>query len=163
MGEGVSRTVSERFLQDPSSVFRTQLARSSLDALLLALPWGTGTGGFSTAVFLRDFRIYPHNLEVEVLFENGLPGLLLLLLFLLLTWKCAIRLSRQVSEGRWLWVLFVMALLNAQVSGDLPLNEGIWFWGGMIVALSLATREMSGQRAGACQAGAPCSGSFGER
>lgn len=132
---------------DPSSTFRLQIAQRGLEQMREGLPWGHGTGAFSTVLFGRDFRIYPHNAFVETLFENGLPGLLLLLLFILLSWRGAIRLSRHSPAGRWLWVLLMMALLNAQVSGDLPANELIWLWGGMIVALQIgASRGRSEPR-----------------
>jgi len=126
---------------DPSANFRLQIAQGGLEQMREGLPWGHGTGAFSTVLFGRDFRIYPHNAFVEVLFENGLPGLLLLLLFILLSWRGAIRLSRHTPAARWLWVLLMMALINAQVSGDLPANELIWFWGGMIVALQIAAHR----------------------
>ncbi len=138
VGAGASQAVGERLLQDPSTVYRTELARRCIETLADALPWGSGTGGFSTAIFLRDFRIYPHNLEAELLFENGLPGLMLLLLFLLLTWRAARRSAARDNRVRWFWVLFAMAWLNAQVSGDITLNEGVWFWGGMIAAAGAA-------------------------
>ena len=140
VGAGITRTLSERLLQDPSSVYRLQLARQSLTALRAALPWGTGTGGFATAVFLRDFRIYPHNLEVELLFENGLLGLFLVLLFLMLVWRAARSQAARDDAMPWLWVLFVMGWLNAQVSGDISLNTGLFFWAGMITARRLAAR-----------------------
>ncbi len=139
--ESFSRLADERLLRDPSALFRIKLVRRSLDALQTALPWGVGTGGFSTALFLRDFRIYPHNIEVEVLIENGLPGLLLFLLLLLATWRHAWRLAGRTDAVRWLWVLLAMALLNAQVSGDIAGNRDIWLWGGMIVGLAVAARE----------------------
>ncbi len=133
---GLSEMATDQLLRDPSSMFRTQLARRSLGILADGLPWGVGTGGFSTAAFRRDVRVYPHNLEAEILFENGLPGFLLLVAFLILIWRNARRLIRAWPEGRWLWLLFAMALLNAQVSGDLPMNVGVWFWGGMIAAVA---------------------------
>jgi len=118
--------------RDPSSNFRLYLAERSLALLRAGLPWGHGTGAFPAVLFGRDMRLYPHNLFAELLFENGLPGFLLLMLFILLTYRAARRLARRWEDARWLWLLFVMALLNAQVSGDLPANEWIWLWGGVL-------------------------------
>ncbi len=127
---------------DASSRLRGALLARVREALAAGLPWGLGTGGFSVAFTGVDYRLYPHNLFAEVLLENGLPGLLLILLFVLWVWRGARRLARRGVPGTgWVWVLFVMALLNAQVSGDLPFNEGIWFWGAVLLAFEIAERR----------------------
>lgn len=138
LGEGVSEAVGVRLAQDPSTIHRMHLARRSLEALEEVLPWGAGTGGFPMLLFMRDFRLYPHNIFAELLIENGWPGILLLLAFLLLVWRAAWQISRRSPVGRWLFVLFAMALLNAQVSGDVGTNEWIWLWAGMIGGLRAA-------------------------
>jgi len=127
---------------DASSKLRGALLIRAKEALTAGLPWGLGTGGFSVAFTGVDYRLYPHNLVAEVLLENGLPGLLLIVLFVLWVWQGARRLARRGRPGvRWLWVLFLMALLNAQVSGDLPFNEGIWFWGAVLLAFEIAEKR----------------------
>lgn len=141
IGEGISEAVGVRLAQDPSTIYRVHMARRSLPVLVDALPWGAGTGGFPTLLFMRDFRLYPHNIFAELLIENGVPGFLLFVIFLCLVWRSAWRLSRRRTAGRWLAVLFAMALLNAQVSGDVGTNEWIWFWAGMIGGMTATTRE----------------------
>jgi O-antigen ligase len=138
LGEGGA---SGGFLQDPSVAFRTEMIRRGWTALVDGLPWGWGTGAFPAVLFLRDFRLYPHNLEAELALELGLPGLALLLGFLLVTLAHARFLARAGGPGRWLMVLAAMALLNAQVSGDISGNGELWFWAGMIGGLARAVRE----------------------
>ncbi|MFC1573534.1 O-antigen ligase family protein, partial [Candidatus Eisenbacteria bacterium] len=94
----VTGGVGDKLLADPSARLRWELARRSLKILGDGLPWGVGTGSYAASLFMRDFRIYPHNLEAEILIENGLPGGLLLLLFLLFTWGAAWNLVR--GSGR---------------------------------------------------------------
>ncbi len=133
--------------RDPSSNFRVYLAGRSLDLLREGLPWGHGTGAFPAELFARDFRLYPHNVFAETLFENGVPGFLLLLFFILLTYRAAWRLAPRWEAARWLWLLFAMALLNAQVSGDLPANEWLWLWGGLLAGVPHAARAGRGREA----------------
>lgn len=124
---------------DTSTTLRRSLIDRARETLIAALPWGLGTGGFSVAFTGEDFRLYPHNMVAEVLVENGAPGALMVLLCLVWVWRGARRLARRGNDSaRWVWVLFCLALLNAQVSGDLPFNEGIWFWGGLLVAFEIA-------------------------
>jgi O-antigen ligase len=126
-------------LQDPSFAFRAEMARRGMSALVEGLPWGWGTGAFPAVLFLRDFRLYPHNLEVEIAFEQGLPGLALLLGFLLFTLAHARSLARRGGDAPWLFALAFMALVNAQVSGDITGNGELWFWAGMIGARHAAS------------------------
>ena len=49
--------------------------------------------------------------------------------------------GRRVDAVRWLWVLLAMALLNAQVSGDIAGNRDIWLWAGMITGLAIGARS----------------------
>jgi O-antigen ligase len=137
---GEAGDAGERLLQDPSVAFRLEMARRSLGALADGLPWGWGTGAFPAVLFLRDFRLYPHNLEAELLIEQGLPGLLLLLVLLLVTLARARSLARTSTAGHWLLLLAFMALLNAQVSGDVTGNGELWFWSGMIGGFYVAGR-----------------------
>ncbi len=139
---GGAAELSSLIGSDTSTGLRRSLIERARETLVAALPWGLGTGGFAVAFTGEDFRLYPHNVIAEVLVENGLPGALLVLLFLVWVWRGARRLARRGSaSARWAWVLFCLALLNAQVSGDLPFNEGIWFWGGLLLALEIAERR----------------------
>lgn len=145
VADGMDSLLGDQLLTDRSSLFRRGLIETAWQQLRGTLPWGAGTGGFAAVMFGFDFRIYPHNLEIELLFENGWPGLLLMVMFLFLIWRLAFRLAAGGGEAastvRWLWFLFVMALLNAQVSGDLTGNSHLWFWSGMIVAMQICCKN----------------------
>ncbi|MBD3235487.1 MAG: hypothetical protein GF330_02145 [Candidatus Eisenbacteria bacterium] len=144
LGEGATEALGVRLAQDPSTAHRMHLARRSLATLPGALPWGAGTGAFPMLLFLRDFRLYPHNIFAELLIENGWPGLLLFLALVLWVWRACWQLARRTPIGRWLFLLFAMALLNAQVSGDLGTNEWIWLWAGLAGGMRAAhDRERS--------------------
>ncbi len=137
-GGAVVWDAGERLLQDPSVVFRLEMVRRSLAALADALPWGAGTGSFPALLFLRDFRLYPHNAEVELLIEQGIGGLLLFAVLLGFAFVCLRHLVRRDASLYALGALLAMAFLNAQVSGDITGNSEIWFWAGMAAGLKLA-------------------------
>jgi O-antigen ligase len=124
-------------LRDPAVVYRSEILARGRMALSDALPWGAGTGSFPALLFLRDFPLYPHNIEVELLIEQGWPGALLFVALLVVTWRRARTLRRLDARAGWLFVLFAMAWLNAQVSGDLAGNAEIWFWAGLVTAVWL--------------------------
>ncbi|MCK4412718.1 MAG: O-antigen ligase family protein [Candidatus Eisenbacteria sp.] len=128
-------------LRDPSALYRAEIIRRAWGLATEALPWGAGTGSFPALLFLRDLRLYPHNIEAELLIEQGLPGLLFFGLFIGLLWRRAVALVRHTPSHAWLFVLFAMAFLNAQVSGDLGANAALWLWGGLIGSLWLAHRD----------------------
>jgi len=130
-GEPLLPAAGENILQDPSMRLREKIARASIEIMQDALPWGTGTGGYASALFGHEARIYPHNIEAEVLIEQGVPGLILLLVILAL----GIHRIRRPESSPWAAVLFLLALLEAQVSRDLPGNAAVWFWLSMMGAL----------------------------
>lgn len=146
-GGGESGAFAEGLLRDPSAIYRRVVLERGFSLIGEALPWGAGTGAFPALLFLRDFRLYPHNIEAELLIEQGPLGLLLFLLFLIVLWRCARRLAARDPSHGWLAVLLAMALLNAQVSGDLSANAAIWFWGGLVTGLACAAGWRGGREA----------------
>jgi hypothetical protein len=127
--------VRDRFLhpvhQDVSGVVRLRLIEVAREALGFVTGWGAGTGAFSDLMKMGDHRFYPHNLIAEIGIENGLPGLVILLLFLI---TVAVRGLRRRTDTRVLaaTLCFLFAFWNAQVSGDLMANEWIWLFAGLI-------------------------------
>ncbi len=86
---GLGNIVS-RFQLDPHEDLRVPLARTTFDAGLKSLPFGSGLGSF-VPVFAsaeKDSSLTPsyanraHNELAEVFLEMGIPGLLLILAFL---------------------------------------------------------------------------------
>ncbi|MFH1144501.1 MAG: O-antigen ligase family protein [Candidatus Eisenbacteria bacterium] len=131
-------TFEDGVLSDPSVAYRLEVVRRGAALLGEVLPWGAGTGSFPGLLFLRDLRLYPHNIEAELLIEQGLPGLLLFLFFLLAIVRSGRRLVAVDATHVWILILLAMAFLNAQVSGDLSGNGALWFWSGLLCGLHLA-------------------------
>ncbi|MBD3368625.1 MAG: hypothetical protein GF405_10725 [Candidatus Eisenbacteria bacterium] len=104
----------------------TGYARSDFAEML----FGNGTGDFAHFERGIDIRHYPHNVFLEVLYENGAMGLALLVWFLLWPLVRLGRLPARASVGvpvRRLVPLglgfFVFTVANAQVTGDVSTNE----------------------------------------
>ena len=89
----------QRLEQDPLDDLRWQYVRYGLDAMHAYLPWGSGLGTFPwvyapmepLAVMGRTFAERAHNDYLQIAIETGLPGLVLLGLFILLSGVKAMR------------------------------------------------------------------------
>lgn len=111
--------------------------------------FGVGTGGFAHLERGEDARHYPHNILLEALYENGVVGALLLLFFLLIPFRLlgrawgAIRPRSSVKRLLALGCsLYVFALINAQVTGDLASNEWVPVTGALLVLLCRYARPV---------------------
>lgn len=105
---------------------------------------GWGVGGWSMAYWHMDERVYPHNLFLEVLVEEGLVGELALFLFLAATFR-TLRAHLDKTKARFPFLLpgLVYLISIAMFSGDLDDNRFIWFWCGLVLACcSLARRAL---------------------
>jgi O-antigen ligase len=107
---------------------------------LAALPdhlWlGQGIGSWSTFYYGRDMRGYPHNLLLETMFEEGVVGAVLFLLFLSFL-AIAIRRMLLVTDFHYgvLAGLLVFCVSVSMFSGDLDDNRTLWLWSGIILAV----------------------------
>jgi O-antigen ligase len=109
-------------------------------ATIAAIPnqplWGTGIGSWSTFYYGDDQRNYPHNLFLEIAFEEGLMGLAAFLALLALV---GISIYRMIGDSRShflvLGLLVLYSVINSLFSGDLDDNRLLWMWIG--VALSV--------------------------
>ncbi len=79
---------------------------------------GFGIGSFSILILGEDITYYPHNIFLELFFENGLIGLLLFIVILYLFFK-----SFNPNLINLLCIYFLIASL---VSGDLPGNNNLF-------------------------------------
>lgn len=109
---------------------------------------GHGTGSFPVMYGLGDVRGYPHNLFLEVLVEQGLVGVSLLLILLVTPFMGLGR-----NWASWfgdpqsvvVLLIFVVVLLNAQVSGDLTDNRPLFMAVGLLAgSVRTATRRVGG-------------------
>lgn len=97
---------------------------------------GVGLGNFTYSPFALGARQYAHNIFGEVLVETGLPGLFVLIAYCAAIWRFAFA-SEDGGGGVDPLViicraLFLNALLNAQVSGDLGTNSLLWVFGALV-------------------------------
>ncbi|WP_316817962.1 hypothetical protein [Pedobacter nyackensis] len=79
---------------------------------------GAGIGSYSLFFFGEDVMYYPHNVFLELLFENGLIGVFLFCLVLFLFLK-----SFKPNIINFLCIYFFLASL---VSGDIPGNNNLF-------------------------------------
>jgi O-antigen ligase len=101
---------------------------------------GIGTGSFKLDLPFTPF-LYPHNLVLEMACENGVIGLLLIILFLSFTFFLGIKTIRKalVFKEKQLAIVLLAAFTytawNAMFSGDISSNESVWLYSGLICAL----------------------------
>jgi O-antigen ligase len=115
---------------------RLTFYRSTLAAIPDHPLLGTGIGSWSTFYYGSDQRNYPHNLFLEIAFEEGLLGFAAFLILLLLVGVSAVRMlivSRSYFLAPGLMVLY--CVLVSSFSGDLDDNRVLWLWIGVTLSL----------------------------
>ena len=111
--------------------YRTTLAAIPDHPLL-----GNGVGSWAVFYYRNDQRNYPHNMILEIAFEEGVVGLAAFLAFLGLTAQSTLRMLRE-SHSHFL-VLGLMVLycqMVALFSGDLDDNRMLFFWIGVTLTM----------------------------
>ncbi len=112
-------SVKDNNAVDERILFLNEIFDSFSSSKLLT---GAGTGNAGYIINREDLRGYPHNIIVEVLYENGIIALLILL-FILYTGFRALR-FKDLSRNFKFWLcLFIFYAVNSFVSGDLPSNQ----------------------------------------
>lgn len=135
---GAQRVLSTVGTLGQNRTERTRLGyyRDAVNQFVVTNGLGAGTGSFGRAAH-EPGRSYPHNLFLELAAELGLVGLAVG------GFLCAVVLARLRGlhhrhslppAGVALGLAWFYALLNAQVSGDLPGNQPLWILG-MLVCL----------------------------
>lgn len=110
------------------------------DATIAAIPddllLGHGVGSWSVFYYGRDERGYPHNLFLEIAFEQGLLGLGTWFLFFAVLGASFMELQRQTdSQFLVLGIVILYSILISMFSGDLDDNRLIWLWAGILMAV----------------------------
>jgi O-antigen ligase len=119
-----------------SATARLDFYRAAITAIPDHLLLGRGVGSWSVFYYGQDERNYPHNLFLEVTFEEGLLGLGALLLFFAAAGVSILRLLKQTdSHFLVLAVLVLYCVLISMFSGDLDDNRLLWLWAGMALAV----------------------------
>ena len=115
---------------------RVDFYRATLAALLNQPLIGTGIGSWSTFYFGNDQRNYPHNLFLEIAFEQGLVGLAAFLTLLALVGVATNRMIRASrSHFLVLGLLILYCAIISMFSGDLDDNRLLWMWIGVTLAV----------------------------
>ena len=119
-----------------SAVKRIPFYKTALFAIPAHPLLGRGIGSWSVYYYGSDTRNYPHNMFLEVAFEEGLLGLGILWLFLAAVGDSSLHLLR-VTGPRYAafpsLVLFSVAV--GMFSGDIDDDRMVWFWAGLTLAV----------------------------
>lgn len=119
-----------------SAAQRLVFYRTTLEAIPNHLLFGRGIGSWPVFYYGQDRRDYPHNLILEVTFEEGLMGLTALFIFLAATGHSIYRMLRASSFEYFVLALMVFYCLEVSMfSGDLDDNRLIWLWIGISLAV----------------------------
>lgn len=115
---------------------RVDFYRATIAAIPNQPLMGTGIGSWSEFYFGNDQRNYPHNLFMEIAFEEGLVGLTAFLALLALV---GLSIFRMVSASRShfivLGLLVLYCLIISLFSGDLDDNRLLWLWMGVTLSI----------------------------
>jgi O-antigen ligase len=114
-------------------------------ATLKAIPedpiFGRGIGSWSVFYYGQDVRGYPHNLFLEIAFEQGLVGLGALLLLLAAVGGAVFWLWRETkSQYLVVGMMVLYCITVGMFSGDLDDNRLLWSWIGMTAAVCRTVR-----------------------
>lgn len=121
---------------------------------------GHGTGDYGYFASGHDERAYPHNVLLELAYENGLIGVSLLVAALSYPVVVVIRTAQRQLEPQHRKLLaglsasYISSVINAQISGDLGANLLIGMFGAATVSMSQITAPVSCENeGGACAIG----------
>lgn len=122
----LSQFINDRFINNTGSyTSRSSLISNAIETIenmgYSGLIFGTGSGNFAILELGYDVPSYPHNIIVEVMYEYGLIGIILLLLFICVSlsgWRAGIN----DKIYCFIFALWLYALLNSMVSGDIAGN-----------------------------------------
>ena len=115
-----------------SAAKRLDFYRATLAAIPNQPLFGTGIGSWGIFYYGSDARGYPHNLPLEITYEEGVIGLAAFL-FLLLAMGVALVRMVNASHSHFLVVglLVLYCVLVSLFSGDLDDNRVMWLWMGV--------------------------------
>lgn len=119
-----------------TSVQRIEFYRRALAALPDDATFGAGPGAFE--VISNGRAKYPHNMELEVLVELGIPGALAVAALLgipALTLVGRLRGRPFDTDELTLAACWAASVLNAQVSGSITTNSDVWITGALVTLL----------------------------
>jgi O-antigen ligase len=110
--------------------------RETIKAIPQHLLVGTGVGSWSVFYYGNDSRAYPHNLLLEITFEEGVLGLAAFAIFFLAVGRATYR-TYQMAGAHFIAVALMVlyGLIVSMFSGDLDDNRLLWLWAGITLAI----------------------------
>lgn len=131
-----NRVVSLESIQDDNSasgrIQELDFVMSKMEPISLLIGYGFGSYGFERVG--QDIRYYPHNILLELLFEVGVIGLLLYLIFVLM-----VILKLIEHKNYLLWGLFIYLFFNSLKS--LSITDSRLMFGFFILILLMHRSE----------------------
>lgn len=119
--------VKERFINNTRSYdsrrgLYEQALKEYSESNIFQFFFGHGAGDFGMVEHHKDLSGYPHNLLLEVIYENGLFGIIILLMILYLIFKKAYRCNDDVLTNSLIFIS-VFYVSNSMFSGDYNYNS----------------------------------------
>lgn len=108
-------------------------------------PWnGVGVGGFAERFTGTDRRSYPHNLWLEVASEQGLMGLVPLIVVTVVSTVGIIRLrkSQELAIAKPLQLMFWVGVFQACVTADLPMCRLFFGAAGLLAGIDATPKPL---------------------
>ncbi len=128
-----------------SAVARLTFYHQTLAAIPTHLLLGGGVGSWSVFYYGADERAYPHNLLLQIAFEQGLIGIAALGLFLTSMGVASFRLLRKTGTRYAVFPSLVLfCVIVSMFSGDLDDNRVLWYWAGVTLVVCAITRSHIG-------------------
>jgi O-antigen ligase len=127
--------------------YRLGFYRSALNALVEHPIIGLGVGGWSIYYYDEDVLHYPHDFVLEVGAEQGVVGLIILILLLAMLFRSALRLLQSDPYLGFVFPLLIFTLSYHLTTGTVESRE-LWFICGLVAAASrLSTHARLGDHA----------------
>jgi O-antigen ligase len=117
---------------------RPELWLAALKGGLTAPIFGNGIGSYGYVTGGGDIRAYPHNMFLELFCEQGLIGMILGIIVIIIPFQLGfrqIRLLKGTQHGitaMTFFLIFFVSFIDAMKSGDLSDNRRMWFFMGCI-------------------------------
>ncbi len=128
-----------------SAAARLTFYHQTWDAIPTHLLLGGGIGSWSVFYYGADERGYPHDLFLQIAFEQGLMGIAAFGFFLATMGAVAYRLLRKTGTRYAVFPSLVLfCLIVSMFSGDLDDNRILWYWTGVTLAICAIVRSRAG-------------------
>jgi O-antigen ligase len=115
-----------------SAAKRLDFYRATIEAIPNQPLFGTGIGSWGIFYYGNDARGYPHNLLLEIGYEEGIGGLIAFLGLLMVVGIALVRMVRDShSHFLVLGLLVLYCVIVSLFSGDLDDNRVLWLWIGV--------------------------------